>query len=198
MQLRELTERGEDPAPFIPESAMEVFRRERDAGRTRNREKLEIALLSRLYALRPEAFDTLPDAGGGAGRRLYKALREEDSLERAVTKASNKRYTAARMRRMLLSAALGLCADDTRGLPPYARLLALSGKGRDCLAPLRGKASVPLLNRPGAVRRLGSRAERAFSLGAEAHALYRLQFVTIDDRNHSADWKKGTVLVQNR
>jgi len=195
MQLREMTERGEDASAFIPEAAGAVFRREREAGRMGNRPMLEIALLSRLYRLRGEDFDRLPDAGGGAGRRLYGALRREGSLGSIAQAASSKRYTAARMRRMLLCAALGLYAEDTMGAPPYIRILAANERGRACLAEVRGKTAMPVVNRASEVRGLDEHAQRIFTLGAEAHALYQLQFVTIDDRKPDADWKTGVAIV---
>ena len=195
MQLREMIERGEDVSAFIPEAAGTVFEREREAGRMRNRKLLEIALLSRLYRLEGADFDRLPDAGGGAGRRLYGALQRENSLDSIAQAASGKRYTAARMRRMLLSAALGIRAEDTRGAPPYIRVLAANERGRACLHALRGNTRIPVINRAAEVRRLDERAQRIFRLGAEAHALYRLQFVTIDDRKPDADWKTGAAIV---
>ena len=195
MLLREKFERGEDPAEFIPEPAMGVFRRETEAGRTRDKSALEIALLSRLYQMKSADFDRLPDAGGGAGRRLYKALEAASSLEAAVAAASGKRFTAARMRRMLLCAALGLCADDTKGQPPYIRPLAANERGRACLAAARGRTEIPLVNRAAELKRLDAEARRLFALGAEAHALYRLQFVTNVDRKADADWKRSMTFV---
>ena len=74
MQLREMILGGTDPAPYIPAEAMAVYRNAMEAGKIRDDRLLETALLSRLYFVKPEAFDRLPDAGGGAGRRLFKAL----------------------------------------------------------------------------------------------------------------------------
>jgi len=49
--------------------------------------------------------------------------------------AKSKRYTYARLRRIYMSAYLGLRLDMSRGIPPYARVLAL-------------KPEVILLDRP--------------------------------------------------
>jgi hypothetical protein len=96
---------------------------------------------------------------------------------------------------MLLSAALGLCADDTKGQPPYIRTLAANERGRACLAAARGRTEIPLVNRAAELKRLDAEARRVFALGAEAHALYRLQFVTNVDRKADADWKRKMTFV---
>lgn len=195
MFLRELMREGEDLSPYIPETAMEIFRREMREGRVFDKKLLETALLSRLYQLSPADFEKLPDAGGGAGRRLWKAMQEGGSPEQIAVTASTKRYTTARMRRMLLCAALGLCAEDTKGTPPYLRVLAANEKGRAWLSRLRGVTPIPLVNRASEIKKMDWRANRIFSLGANAHELYRLQFTADEDGTRYADWKTGAVVV---
>lgn len=195
MQLREMLKRGESVSAFIPCEAMNIYAKALKTGKYKNAERFEIALLSSLYRMKAEDFDKLPDAGGGAGRRLFRALQEESSIEKIAASASTKRYTLARMRRMLLCAAFGICAEDAKAEPPYLRVLAANEKGRAHLARMRGETPIPLLNRASEVRRLGPQAEKMFTVGADAHELYQLQFVTIDDRKRHEDWKTGVVLV---
>ena len=197
MKLRNMLAEGEDLSPFIPEEAMAVFRREQDAGRVRDDRILEAALLSRLYLLRPEDFDTLPDADAGAGRRLYQALWQGRGLEETVRNSVSKRCTAARMRRMLLCAALGICADDTKEKPPYIRILAADKRGMELLHIVSKTSRIPLLGKAGDAKKLGTKAERVFRLTAQAHALFCQQFITIDDRNPNLDWQQGISFVEN-
>ena len=197
MKLRNMLAEGEDLSPFIPEEAMAVFRREQDAGRVRDDRILEAALLSRLYLLRPEDFDTLPDADAGAGRRLYQALWQGRGLEETVRNSVSKRCTAARMRRMLLCAALGICADDTKEKPPYIRILAADKRGMELLHIVSKTSRIPLLRKAGDAKKLGTKAERVFRLTAQAHALFCQQFITIDDRNPNLDWQQGISFVEN-
>lgn len=195
MRLREMLRSGEDISAHIPAHAMAVFTREMQAGRTPHGKLLETALLSRLYQLGPEDFDALPDAGGGAGRRLYRALRQRGSTDEIVKEASNKRYTAARMRRMLYGAALGLCAEDTKTAPPYIRVLASSERGRAQLAALRGITPLPVINKSGEIKRAGLQAQKVFRLGADAHELYRLACPAAGRGAPGEDWRKSTVIV---
>ena len=195
MRLREMLRSGEDISAHIPKPAMAVFQREMEAGRVRDDRFLEIALLSRLYRLTPESFDTLPDAGGGAGRRLYRALWQYGNIGEIVKAASTKRCTAARMRRMLYGAALGLCAEDTKTAPPYIRVLASDERGRDHLASQRGKMPLPVINKSGEIKRAGLQAQKVFKLGADAHELYRLACPAAKYGEPGEDWRKSTAIV---
>lgn len=193
-QLRELRAAGKDIDAFLPAPAAQVFRREREAGRELcDRRLLEAALLSRLRLLREEDFDALPDAAGGLDRRIFRAVQREGSLDAIVDAASGKRYTRARVRRVCLCACLGLGAEMSAGTPPYARVLAASGRGRALLRELDGRG-LPLLTKPAAVRKLGGEAERLFSLGSAAHDLYVLGREEPSQRQAGEDWRRGPFL----
>ena len=192
MDLRESLERGEQISASIPEAAWSVFERELANGRKRDNARLEFALRSRLLQLRPTDFDLLPDGGDGAGRRLYKALNTGERLEDCVRSASTRRYSRARMRRLILYAALGVRAECIKGAPPYARLLACTERGRRHLSRNADVSSgTPILTKAAEVRNMGSAAEDTFELGASAHELYRLQFSADDDKAWGTDWRTG-------
>ena len=194
-EIRALIERGGDVSGYIPSEALEVYRRESEAGRVRRPELLETALLSRLRMFERPHYEALPDASDGAGIRLYNAVREGGSLEEITAAARSKRYPLARMRRMLYCAALGISAECTKGLPPYARVLAADKKACALLRKLEGETAIPVLTRASAVRKFGERAERVFAAGASAHDLYTLQFVTNDDKKPGNDWRRGHSIV---
>ena len=195
MQLRKLLKNGNDISAYVPQPAMEVFRRELAAGRSRDEKLLEVALLSRLYRLNPEDFDRLPDAGGGAGRRLYRALWQTGGLEQTVTAASGKRCTAARMRRMLFCAAHGICAEDTKGMPPYIRILASDEKGRELLSRIRGNTALPIINKTAEIKKLGFQVQKVFKLSAEAHEIYRLSCPMPELSEPGEDWRRTQTVV---
>jgi len=194
-ELRGLMETGADISEYIPEAVLSVYRRERAAGRVQDKAVLETALLSRLRMLDRAVYESLPDGGDGAGARLWKAVREESTLEDIAQTARTKRYPLARMRRMLLCAALGVSAEYTKTLPPYARVLAADSAGCAYLREIDGKSAVPVLTKPAAVRRLDGSAAKVFALGASAHDVYTLQNVTNSDRKCGQDWRNGPAIV---
>ena len=193
MQVREMLKRGENVSPFIPAEAMSVFEKAMEAGKVQDAGRFETALLSRLYRMEAEDFDKLPDAGGGAGRRLYKALQEGGAIEQIAVAASSKRHTVARMRRMLLCAALGIHREDTDGAPPCLRVLAASGRGRELLR--REKRKSTFVIKPAAVRRLDTRSVELFRLSACAHDLYCLCCTDLSRFRPGEDWERSLILV---
>ena len=181
----------------IPPEAAAVFSREKDRGREiADPAALEIAVLSRLRMLTEEDFLRLPDAGDGLGRRLYRAVEEERSLDAVLSAAKTKRYALSRLRRMCLCAALGVREGMSRELPPYARILAANARGRELLRGLRDRASIPILTKPAAARELGREGEALFTLGAKAHDLYVLGFPAEGEHRPGMDWRTGPVIVE--
>lgn len=194
--LREALRRGDWPAAELPGPAAEVFARERAQGRELGDPgALETALLARLRALGEGDFLTLPDAAGGLGGRLYRAVRTEGSVDGIVRSAVGKRYTAARVRRACLAACLGVKDGMAAGAPPYARILAVNASGREYLRRLREVSALPLVTKPASVRELGRESEALFTLGADAHDLYVLGFGPETERRPGADWRTGPAIM---
>ncbi len=193
-ELRDMLERAESIEGFIPPEAAEIYNREIQQGRMRNKVVLETAIISRLRMFTEEYFDLLPDSGEGAGRRLYKSIREHTNVHDMAYYAATRPYPFARMRRMLMCAALGIGAESTKGSPPYLRILAFNQKGRAYLRSLEN-SRIPIITKPSHVKEIGGDAEKVFAIGALAHDLYRLQFVTNDDKKPGEDWKKRPVIV---
>ena len=195
-ELRQLLRQGEDVSAYIPAAAMAVFRRELEQGRAvLNTRDMELAFLSRLRMLDEKAFLSLPDGGDGVGQRLYKAAKEEPTLDFILTAAKTKRVALSRLRRMCMAAALGINAELAAGEPPYIRMLAADEKGRTYLRQAAAKTTIPVVTKPAAVKNLGVRARTMFAVGASAHDLYTLSFLSIEDRKGGADWRTGPKIV---
>lgn len=195
-ELRQMLRRGVDVSPYIPAAAMTVLRRELEQGRAAlNTRDMELAILSRLRMLDEKSFLSLPDGGDGVGKRLYKAAKEEPTLDFVLAAAKTKRLALSRLRRMCMAAALGVDAALAAGEPPYIRVLAANEKGRAYLRQVAGNTALPLLTKPAAVRQLPPRAQGLFAVGASAHDLFSLSFLSIEDRKGGADWRTGPKIV---
>ena len=125
--------RGESLAGRVPGAVWEVLRRADETGRGFvSPERLRTAYLSRLREKTPEDFAAVPDAAEGLHFRLYEAARRGSSPEEIADLAKSKRYAHARLRRMVMCAALGVRAGDANGIPPYIRVLAFDARARRC------------------------------------------------------------------
>lgn len=195
-QLREMLRLGQDTKTHIPVAAMEIFSREMEQGRAAlDWDRVQLAIMSRLRMLSKDNYTCLPDAGDGAGERLYAAVKTSVSLGEIVENAAARRIPLARVRRMCLCAALGVKKGMSSGNPPYARLLAANKKGCSFLREIDNKTTISVLNKPSSVRYLGAEAEEVFALGALAHDLFTLFLPLEEERKAGQDWRTGPKIV---
>lgn len=197
-EIRHGMAEGADMTDYMPAAAARVFTREETIGRGfMSPEMLETAVVSRLRMLPAEAFGRLPDAGGGVGDALYKAVREEPGLDSIAAAAKSRGCAMSRIRRMIMCAALGVTSGMTDGVPPYTRVLAVNGRGREILRAAAGTTDIPIVTKPADVRALSPRCAGLFALGADAHDLYVLGRRASEERRGGADWRTGPCIVQS-
>lgn len=196
-ELRTSLGAGGDISGFVPEEAAAVFRRETEQGRGPvTLRTLETAILSRLRFCPEEVFHALPDTSEGLGNRLYRAVRQGSGFDDILAAAATKRYPLARLRRMLLGAALGLRAGMAAGVPPYARVLAADGTGTALLRQISACAAIPVVTKPATARDLPEKARAVFELGAAAEDLYVLGYSDAASRKAGAEWRRSPVILR--
>lgn len=189
-ELRTMTAVGKPIAQFIPRKAGEILERERRQGRGPVLMRdLEPALLSRLRMLGKADFAALPDASEGLENRLMAAAQEETTLDGILAAAKSKRYALARLRRMCMCACTGVRAGMNEGVPPYARLLAASARGREILRRIEGCSQVPVITKSAMGRKLPHEARECFELNAAAHDLVVLGCPAVSERRGGSDWR---------
>lgn len=129
-----------------------------------------------IYAMRMIDRDTLadvPDVGQGLEYRIIKAS-TENSLENMMKYIKTKRYPMSRIRRILLSALIGIRKSDLDILPPYGRILAVNDRGTDILAEAKGKAVIPFATSLSKLGELDKNCKRYSELEAFATDIYSL------------------------
>lgn len=193
--IRETLLSGGDWRGLLPETSGVILSREMEAGRAPvSWKSCERAILARLRTMEEE--DLLPYDGGNEGlyHRFYAAVRTAAGVEEILQTAKTKRYPMARLRRMLLQAYLGAPQAAPGETPPYLRVLGANGRGRALLGEMRNTASLPVLTKPGHVRRLGSEAQRIFDREARCTALYGLAYPDLAQARAEAEYETGPVM----
>ncbi|SEH81978.1 Predicted nucleotidyltransferase [Ruminococcus flavefaciens] len=148
--------------------------------------KGEIASMSRLervilYKLRSSTTDEIAhiyDVGQGLEHRIYGA-RMAGSLDELLFTVKTKRYTMARIRRIILALLIGITKEDMRRLPPYGRILAFNERGREILASAKGSTKIPFASSIAKLSQLGETAERFAELEIRASDIYGLALETV-------------------
>lgn len=156
---------------YLPEGIASALREAVEKGEIAHTSRCERAVMA--FLRRCEMDDLAPYDGGGEGlyRRLYEASRQGRSVEEVLTLAKTKRYTAARLRRMVMSAWLGLVRETE--VPPYGRVLAANEAGRKVLREMRDSGA-SVLTKAADVAALGNAAEALLCRESKWTDLYGL------------------------
>lgn len=195
-QIRRLILSGRDPSMEFPAKAWEVFSRERESGRERSdRASIETAMLSRLRMLDEDSFLRLPDAANGLGKRLYRAVQTELDYDGILAATKTKRYAMSRIRRMCMCACLGVEEGMSRGLPPYARILAFNERGQELIRQSSALGRIPMITKPAAIHSLSPSSQEIFRLGSKAHDLYVLGYRSRNEQRPGMDWRTGPAIL---
>lgn len=192
--LRQLLHRGETrrAAAYLPEAARELFIAGWERGECYSPAMAERPMLAKLRTLSREDIARLPDISEGLENRIYDAVRSFGSVGRILEAAKTKRYSHARLRRILLSGWLGVEGDLCREMPPYIRLLAMNSRGREVLAAAGEKATLPISQSAARIQKMGEREQRLIKLEAAADDLYAT--VTAKVQPCGRDYTKSIII----
>ncbi len=161
-------------------------------------ELVERAMLAKVRTMTAEDWAALPDSGQAEGlpRRLEKAGRQCTSMHEFFDLVKTKRYTHARLRRLVLWAYLGLNWADCPQTPPYIRVLGFTPRGRDILKEIKRSASLPLITKPAHARELDAQGQALFSLEARFTDLYDLCLDRIPTPGR--EWTQSPILLSGQ
>lgn len=138
--------------------------------------RIETAILAILRQKTIEDFRNLPDISEGIENKLFFSVRVATSLDELYSMIKTKRYTLARVRRLVLSAALGFTKEFFMQKPPYTRVLGVSKNGEQILKNI--SADTPVITKVSVIKELGEEANRVFQFEQKATDLYALSLET--------------------
>ena len=155
---------------YMPEKAAELFS-ENNISHTENIERL---ILGTLRTKTLEDLKKLPDISEGIENKLFDNIRLAGSLEELYNGIKVKRYTLARIRRLVLSAFLG--ADNTFFMKPlpYVRVLGFNKTGQELLASRLAKSPVPVITKTRDINNLDALSKKVFDTECKATDLFGL------------------------
>lgn len=158
-------------------------------------ERVERAMLARLRTMTAADWAALPDSGEAEGlpQRLERAGHTCTTVEEFLELAKTKRYTRARLSRLLLWAYLGLTAAHVPAAPPYIRVLGFNERGREVLRQMKDRAALPVITKPTHARELDEPGSSLFELEARCTDLYDLCFDKVAQPGR--EWLNGPVIL---
>ncbi len=180
---------------YIPDFCADLLLRRMKEGRTANIGQLERAVLFKMRTVSFSELMKLPDMTEALAHRFIDN-RNANSLEEFYLKVGTKCYTMSRIRRLSMCAMIGIHRDIHRCMPPYARILSFSDRGREMLGMIQKKSAIPV-NTSLAKLRDTSEVARAFALTEErASHVYGLAQQSISSAEE--DYRARITMVEDR
>ncbi len=134
--------------------------------------RLENAILYSLRTKTAEELKNLPDISEGLENKIYFSARVATSLDELYNMIKTKRYTLARIRRLILSAFLGFDNQFFMTTPPYVRVLGFSNQGESHFKTAQGV--IPIITRALQIKQLESDGQKVFDIECRATDIYAL------------------------
>ncbi len=155
---------------YIPQKVLPLFTKESVSDISR----LDRAILAVLRTKSQQEFSCLPDLSEGVENKLQSALKLAKNVEELYNNIKVKRYTLARIRRLVLSAFIGL--DDSFFMKPmpYVRVLGFSLKGENALKVMAKTSNIPIITRASQIKELGCAEQKIFETECRATDLFML------------------------
>ena len=133
--------------------------------------KIDTAIISKIKQMSINEISKLPDISEGLENLIYTKARTELSYFSLCEAIKSKRYTLARIRRILLSAYLGITYEYFLTPPPYVRILGFNKVGSFFILESEDK---PIITRVAQINELDDYSKKVFSLEMNINELYAL------------------------
>ena len=183
-----LTEgRKEEALAAVPEAAREILSR---AGSMHAPDDL---LLWRLRQTSEAELAALPGVAEGLERRIFRCAAVASTREELLDALKCKRYTRARLSRILACALLGLtnALAERHPEPEYARLMGMRRDARPLLSELKRRAKLPIVSDP-----VRLQSDECFRLECRATDLRALQCDDPSERRAGQELTRKFVMVE--
>lgn len=137
---------------------------------------LENAILYKLRSMTADEIANIPDVAHGLENRIYNAARSACTIEDLFELIKTKRYTAARIRRIIICCLLNINKNDLNILPPYVRIIGISKFGGEVLRKAKHKCNLPISNSLAKLAQHGKSARRFAEIEAFSSDVFALAY----------------------
>lgn len=160
--------------PYMPKPAFEIFSEEVSAKRYSSMYLLDRAMVAHLRTITPKKLSLAPDISEGLENRIVTAANNFSSMDEILTAVKSKRYTHARLRRIILASYLGVTAELQKQPVPYIRVLGMNENGAKALSLASKHAKIPLISSLKEAEKISPKAAEFARLEVKAGDIYSL------------------------
>lgn len=145
--IRKLLVKNEDTSDYIPDNCCDILNQSIANGELAYLEENMRGIMLKLRNMSIADISEIADVSEGLENRLYNAIKNSDSIEKIIESTKSKRYTYARIRRLIISCLLDIKGDYTKIPPSYIRVLGFNKKGAEILGCMKNTARLPVLTK---------------------------------------------------
>lgn len=138
--------------------------------------RIENAILYKMRTVSGDELALAPDVSEGIENRIISAAKNATSLEELYLLAKTKRYSHARIRRIIINNFLGITADEVDTPVPYIRVTGFNSKGAELIRKAGEISTLPVITKASDVALLSDDAQKIFSAECRAGDIYSLCF----------------------
>ncbi len=135
---------------------------------------IERAILYKMRIISAEELAKAPDVSEGIENRIVSAASQAKSLGELYSLAKTKRYSHARIRRIILNSFLGITEEELKTPVPYIRITGFNSNGREIIRKAAETATLPIITKAADIANLNDDAQRVFSAECRAGDIYAL------------------------
>lgn len=141
--IRSIISNGENADKLMPCTSVEILKNTLLA----DCKIFESLVLYKLRTMTGEQIKNVPDVNEGLENRIMQMCHKYTNIEELCNAIKTKRYTMARIRRILTNALLGITKEDIKKSPEYIRVLGINKTGMEILSDLRGSTDIPIITK---------------------------------------------------
>ncbi len=187
--IREMIKEGniDEAESYMPHEAFDILLDEYEKGKISDILALEKAIIAALRTSSPEIIGKTPDTNEGIENRIFNAASMSSTFNELMEYAGTKRYTNARLRRVILAAFLKESIDTTPASVPYIRILGCNEVGANMLQKSREISKIPIV-----LRSTTLKSTSEFDFEAKATDVYSLSQLVPD--NSGSEYTNGVII----
>ena len=145
--IRKLIKNGEAFIEYLPNKSYDLLQQAIINNEIACLENNHRGIISILRKMSIDDFKSIADISEGLEHRIYNAVQKATSVEDILEMTCSKRYTYARIRRLLISSILGITYNYPTTPPQYIRILGFNNKGAEILKVMKKTAKVPIITK---------------------------------------------------
>lgn len=155
---------------YMSDKALKLFTPETISDSSR----IDRAVLSVLRTKSLDDLKMLPDISEGIENKLFSSIKLAENLSDLYNKLKVKRYTLARIRRLVLWGFIGADNSFFMKPPPYIRVSGFNKCGEAQLKIGAKSSKIPVVTRASEIKQLDSDAQKVFNTECRATDLFGL------------------------